>query len=40
MDMRILNKFFTKSVRSEHTSYLETLARQARQARDRRRSSR
>lgn len=34
--MGILNKFFTKPVRSEQTSYLETLARQARQSRERR----
>lgn len=34
--MRIFNKFFTKPSRSEQTSYLETLAKQARQSRDRR----
>lgn len=38
--MRIFNRLFTKPSRSEQTSYLETLARQARQTRDRRPSSR
>ncbi|SIS07731.1 hypothetical protein SAMN05421833_12639 [Microbispora rosea] len=38
--MRIFNRLFTKPIRSEQTSYLETLARQTRQSRDHRLSSR